>query len=110
MPISGGQWLAPVPGMPGETCDRRILPDVVTLIRRYHVAVTDCYAPTGHAADGEHPLGLAVDLVPGRGGSWDDVDWLAAWAEPAQNQPRGAVPVGRLRRRRPVTAAATTSI
>jgi hypothetical protein len=74
---SGGQWLAALPGMPGEQCDARIIPDVEALIRRYHVTVTDCYAAVGHAAGGEHPLGLATDLVPGAGGSWDDVDRLA---------------------------------
>ncbi len=65
--------------------DDRILPDAVYLIRRYHLAVTAAYATTGHEPDGEHPLGLALDLVPGPGGSWDDVDRLAAWAEPEQN-------------------------
>jgi hypothetical protein len=26
--------------------------------------VTACLAATGHALDGEHPLGLAIDVVP----------------------------------------------
>jgi hypothetical protein len=80
-----GRWLASVPGMPGIQCDARIVPDVVELIRRYHVRVTACYAPTGHAADGEHPLGVATDLIPGPGGTWDDVDRLArdvGWTRP----------------------------
>jgi hypothetical protein len=80
---SGGGWLAAIPG--GQQCDRRIVPDVLTLIRIYHIAVTACYAPAGHAADGEHPLGLATDIVPGPGGSWDDVDRLAVdagWTRP----------------------------
>ncbi len=29
-----------------------------------------------------------MDLVPGPGGTWDDVDRLAAWAEPIQDHPR----------------------
>jgi hypothetical protein len=80
-------WLATVPGYPGEKCDRRILPNLLYLIDRYKLAVTDCYALAGHEAGGEHPLGLGVDLVPGHGGSWDLVARLAAAAEPEQNQP-----------------------
>lgn len=76
-----------IPGMPGEFIDQRILRDVLWLIQTFHVRVSDGYAPTGHAADGEHPLGLAVDLVPGNGGTWDDIDRLARWAEPRQGRP-----------------------
>ena len=85
--VYGGGRIVPIPGMPGELIDERILPDVELLMQRYHVAVSAGYAPTGHKAGGEHPLGLAVDLVPGAGGSWDDVDALARWAEPRQNAP-----------------------
>lgn len=74
-PPPTGDWLARIPG--GQECDRRIVPDVLALIRVYHIAVTACYAPTGHATDGEHPLGVATDIVPGPGGTWDDVDRLA---------------------------------
>jgi hypothetical protein len=79
-----------IPGQPGERIDSAILRDVEALIARFKVKVTAGYAPTGHAAGGEHPLGLAVDLVPdpARGGTWADVDALARWAEPAQNHPR----------------------
>ena len=42
----------------------------------------------GHEPFGEHPLGLAVDILPGAGGAWDDVSRLARWAEPRQNHPR----------------------
>jgi hypothetical protein len=52
-----------------ELCDARITGDVTFLARRFGVLVTDCYASSGHAADGEHPLGAAADLVP-RGGDW----------------------------------------
>ena len=82
-----GQIVA-VPASPGESIDIRILRDVLLLQQRFRFAITDGYAPTGHAAAGEHPLGLAVDVVPGRGGSWDDIDRLATWAEPRQGQPR----------------------
>ncbi len=77
-----------IPGFPGEKIDRRLLGDIAYLVAKYHVRVTDGYALQGHEANGEHPLGLAVDLVPGAGGSWDDIDKLARWAEPRQNHPR----------------------
>ncbi|MEI2702176.1 MAG: hypothetical protein V9E83_07220 [Baekduia sp.] len=86
--VVGGGRIVAIPGQAGELIDERILPDVLWIIQTFHAQVADGYAPTGHAADGEHPLGLAVDLVPGPGGSWDDIDRLAQLAEPAQNQPR----------------------
>jgi hypothetical protein len=86
--VAGDGALAAIPGFPDEQVDERILPDVLALIATYHVAVTAGYATSGHAPDGEHPLGLAVDLVPGPHGTWDDVDRLAAWAEPEQDHPR----------------------
>ncbi len=54
---------------PGEECDSRIVPDVVYLARRFGLVVTDCYGIAPHAADGEHPLGSAIDAVP-RDGNW----------------------------------------
>lgn len=71
-----GAWLSDVPGMPGERCDRRIVPDVVMLVRAFGVRVTDCYGGAPHAIDGEHPLGLAVDLVP-TDGNWNRMLQLA---------------------------------
>lgn len=59
-----------------ETCDARIVADVVYLARRFGVLVTDCYSPTGHASDGEHPLGAAIDAVP-RDGNWGRTEKLA---------------------------------
>ena len=85
---TGGGRIVDIPGFPGERIDRRLLADIAYLQRRYHVHVTDGYARGGHAFSGEHPIGLAVDIVPGPGGSWDDVDRLARWAEPRQNRPR----------------------
>jgi hypothetical protein len=87
-PITGGGRFVPIPGQTWARVDRRILPDVLYLIRRYHVQVGDGYATTGHERHGEHPLGLAVDLYPGPGGSWREVARLAKWAEPRQNRPR----------------------
>jgi Ca2+-binding RTX toxin-like protein len=86
--LSGRGKFVPIPGMPWARLDRRVVPDLLYLVRRYHVIVGDGYAPTGHTPLGEHPLGLAVDLTPGPGGSWRDVGRLARWAEPRQNHPR----------------------
>jgi len=86
--VVGGGRIVQIPGQPGELIDERILPDLLWIIQTFHARVTDGYAPTGHVVDGEHPLGLAVDLVPGPGGSWDGIDRLAQLAEPAENQPR----------------------
>jgi hypothetical protein len=78
----------PIPGQSWAKVDRRILADVLYLIRRFHVQVGDGYATTGHERRGEHPLGLAVDLYPGPGGSWRELGRLAKWAEPRQNHTR----------------------
>lgn len=86
--IRGGGRIVEIPWQPGERIDERLLGDLELLRRRYRIQVTDGYAATGHAASGEHPLGLAVDIVPGPGGSWTDIDRLARWAEPAQDRPR----------------------
>lgn len=90
MPLWPTPRIVGLPGDPGESIDQRILADVLFIEKNFKVRVTDGYAPTGHAAGGEHPRGLAVDVVPDtrRGGTWDDVDRLAAWAEPKQNDPR----------------------
>jgi hypothetical protein len=85
---TGGGRFVGIPGFPGERIDRRLLPDIAYIVRKYNVHITDGYAAEGHAAGGEHPRGLAVDIVPGAGGSWSDVDRLARWAEPRQNRPR----------------------
>ena len=86
--VAGSGDLVPVPGFPDHLVDERILDDVVHLVKVYPLTITAAYAPTGHKSKGEHPLGLALDLVPGPGGTWDDVDRLARWAEPRQGRPR----------------------
>ncbi len=81
----------PIPGFPGERIDRRLLRDIRWLRKRFPLFVTDGYSMDPvHAANGEHPLGLALDIVsnPKAGGSWNDIDALAAWAEPRRNRPR----------------------
>jgi hypothetical protein len=88
VPLTGGGRWVPIPGQTWARVDRRILADVLYLVRRYRVRVTEGFATTGHARFGEHPLGLAVDIEPGPGGTWADVSRLARWAEPRQNHPR----------------------
>jgi hypothetical protein len=87
----GGGRFVDVPGFPGERIDRRLLRDVRMLVRKYKIFVTDGYSEDPvHSKMGEHPLGLALDIVPNRaaGGSWRNISRLARWAEPKQNQPR----------------------
>jgi hypothetical protein len=87
---TGGGKFVPIPGFPGERIDRRLLTDVRMLVRRYSIFVTDGYSRSDvHAANGEHPIGLALDIVPNKaaGGRWRDIDRLARWAEPRQNRP-----------------------
>lgn len=88
---TGGGRFVDIPGFPGEKIDRRLLKDIKFLRRKYNIFVTDGYSLSSvHSANGEHPIGLALDIVPnfGAGGNWNDIDRLARWAEPSQNQPR----------------------
>ena len=87
---TGGGRFVRIPGFPGEKIDVRLLPDVEWMVERYSIFISDGYSTDPvHAAQGEHPLGLAVDILPDkeRGGSWRQVDALAAFAEPKQNRP-----------------------
>ncbi len=87
---TGGAKIVPIPGFPGERIDRRLLDDVRMLQRRYKIFVTDGYSNDPvHASNGEHPMGLALDIVPDKaaGGTWRDITALAKWAEPRQNAP-----------------------
>jgi hypothetical protein len=59
-----GTWLASVPGFRDERCDARIVADVVALTQEFGLRLTACFGGAPHATDGEHPLGLAADLVP----------------------------------------------
>ena len=86
----GGGRFVDIPGFEGERIDRRLLRDVKYLKRHYKIFVTDGFSDDPvHSANGEHPIGLALDIVPdkARGGTWADIDALAAWAEPKQNAP-----------------------
>lgn len=86
---TGGGKFVKVPGAHGTRIDRRLLPDVRWMMNKYDLSLGDGYAPSGHAAGGEHPIGLALDIYAGNGrnSGWNKVDKLAKLAEPRQNQP-----------------------
>lgn len=87
---TGGGKIVDIPGFPGEKIDRRLLADIRQLKRKYKIFVTDGYSGAGvHAVNGEHPMGLALDITPDfrRGGSWRLISRLAKAAEPRQDRP-----------------------
>jgi hypothetical protein len=85
--VGGGRFVK-IPGFPGEKIDQRLLPDIEYLVDRFDIFITDGYSKSDvHARNGEHPLGLALDIVPS-GKRWKKVNRLAKWAEPKQDQPR----------------------
>ncbi len=87
---TGGGRFVDIPGFPGEQIDRRLLPDIKYLRRRYGIFVTDGLSTDPvHASNGEHPIGLGVDVVPdvAAGSTWNAITELALWAEPKQNHP-----------------------
>ncbi|HXV52680.1 MAG TPA: hypothetical protein VD765_05580 [Solirubrobacterales bacterium] len=88
---TGGGKFVPIPGFPGEKVDRRLLGDIRWIVKRYPIFITDGYSMSDvHSREGEHPLGLALDIVPNEaeGGTWADITRLARWAEPRRNRPR----------------------
>jgi len=88
---TGGGRFVKIPGFPGEKIDRRLLADIEYLVERYDIFITDGYSTSKvHAKKGEHPIGLALDIVPdtSRTKRWRKVTRLAKWAEPKQNHPR----------------------
>ncbi len=87
--VHGGRFV-PIPGFPGEKIDRRLIPDIRWMKRRFDIFITDGYSTDPvHAANGEHPIGLAADIVPNRakGGTWGELGKLAHIAEPKRNKP-----------------------
>lgn len=94
---------ASIPHEEGDMVDRRILPNLRWLAKRYPIYVTDGYSgplPNGehagchgcHVKGSDHHYGLAVDIVPlNPSGScdrnWTGITRLAGWAEPLQNRP-----------------------
>jgi len=88
---TGGGKFVGIPGFRGEMIDRRLLTDIKWIEERYPIYITDGYSMDDvHAENGEHPIGLALDIVPNaaEGGHWRDITALAHWAEPRQNHPR----------------------
>jgi hypothetical protein len=87
--VHGGRFV-PIPGFPGEKIDRRLLPDIRWMKRRFDIFITDGYSRNSvHAENGEHPIGLATDIVPNtaKGGTWKEIGNLAHLAEPRQDHP-----------------------
>ena len=94
---------ASIPHEAGDMVDKRILPDLRWIARRYPIYVTDGYSgplPNGehvgcdecHVRGSDHYNGVAVDVVPLGAGTKCDAAWapitaLALWAEPVQNEP-----------------------
>lgn len=75
-----GNRTVPIPGFPGEFIAARVLQDALSLIRRFKLFVTDAFATSGHQGAGHLRHGTAMDVVPGPGGTWDDVDAAVAFA------------------------------
>jgi len=87
--VNGGKFV-PIPGFPGEKIDRRLIPDIRWMKRRFDIFITDGYSRDPvHAEAGEHPIGLATDIVPNvaKAGNWNEIGELAHLAEPQQNEP-----------------------
>lgn len=88
--IGGGKFVR-IPGFPGEKIDRRLLKDIRWMRNHYKIFITDGYSTDPiHSPNGEHPIGLAADIVPDRseGGTWRLIGKLAKRFEPEQDQVR----------------------
>jgi uncharacterized membrane protein YgcG len=88
--VGGGRFVD-IPWSSGEMVDRRLLRDIGWMRRHFQIFVTDGYSLDPiHARRGEHPIGLAIDVIPdrSRGGTWSLITDLAKWAEPKQDAPR----------------------
>jgi len=94
---------ASIPHAEGDMIDRRIIPNLRWIAKRFPIYVTDGYSgplPNGeragcdgcHVKNSDHYNGLAVDIVPANPSSKCDAAWtgitrLALWAEPVANEP-----------------------
>jgi hypothetical protein len=61
-------------GRSPEQCDKRIVPDVLWVLRTCHLRITACREAGHHT----HGAGLATDLVPDEGHSWPSTAQQAA--------------------------------
>lgn len=78
--------IVPLPGFPGESANRAIIPELLNMVRKFNLFVTDVYGP-GHQSIEHTRLGTAADIVPGPGGSWALVDKAVAAAVKAGYTP-----------------------
>ena len=88
---TGGGRFVRIPDFRGEKIDRRLLDDIAYMRERWKIFITDGYSlDPVHSHNGEHPIGLALDIVPdfAKGGTWRRITRLAKWAEPKQDRPR----------------------
>jgi hypothetical protein len=88
--VGGGRFVK-IRAFPGEYIDRRLIPDIRWMKRRFDIFITDGYSLSRiHSRKGEHPRGLALDIVPywSRGGNWNKIGRLAHKAEPRRDRPR----------------------
>ena len=70
--------------------------------RRYDIFITDGYSTDpAHARNGEHPIGLATDIVPNRekGGTWRKIRCPGPQNGAAAGSPDSALALGGMERR-----------
>ena len=78
----------PIPGQTWARVDRRILRDVLYLVRRYHVRIGDGYGSTATSCSASTRSASPWTSGRARAARWRTVSRLAKWAEPRQNHPR----------------------
>ena len=78
--------LVPAPGFPGETINSAVIPAFQSLVRRFNLFLTDAYGP-GHQSSEHTQYGTAIDVVPGPGGTWEDVNRAVAYSVRAGYNP-----------------------
>jgi hypothetical protein len=70
-------------GQSNEEVNATIYNLLARLQKQYHFLVTDAFDrdhSAGHKSPGHNVTGTAVDMVPGRGGSWNLIEALGRWA------------------------------
>ena len=101
---TGGGKFVRIPGFPGERIDRRLLTDIqldrAALPDLHHRRLLVGRRPRPRTASTRSGSRSTSSPTAPRADTGADITALAHWAEPRQNHPRAAVPLGRLRRRR----------